>query len=127
MLGRRDDVPQLWAASDLGVLSSVSEGFPNVVAEAMACATPCVVTDVGDARRIVGETGLVVPPGNPEALAAAMCELLARGPAPLRDLGASARERVRREYGLDRMVDAYEELYESLTSPARAAPGVRGG
>lgn len=126
LLGRRDDVPRLWAASDFAVLSSVSEGFPNVVAEAMACAVPCVVTDVGDARRIVGETGLVVPPGSPEALAAAMREMSARGATRLRELGGLARERISREYGLSRMVGAYEELYEQLAGPSsRAAERLR--
>ena len=126
LLGRRDDVPRLWAASDFAVLSSVSEGFPNVVAEAMACAVPCVVTDVGDARRIVGEAGLVVPPGSPDALAAAMREMSARGATQLLELGGLARERVSREYGLSRMVSAYEALYEQLAGPcSRAAERLR--
>ncbi|AFZ14318.1 glycosyl transferase group 1 [Crinalium epipsammum PCC 9333] len=67
--GARADVPDVYNALDIAVSSSsYGEGFPNVIGEAMATGVPCVVTDVGDSAWIVGETGIVVPPKNPEAL-----------------------------------------------------------
>ena len=69
-LGPRNDMPKIYNALDIvSSSSSFGEGFPNVIGEAMACGVPCVVTDVGDSPWVVGETGVVVPPKNPEALA----------------------------------------------------------
>lgn len=100
LLGEVPDVAQLVAGFDVAISTSVStEGFPNVVAEAMACGVPCVVTDVGDSARVVGETGLVVRPGDAAALARAVLDLLA-APAEVRRLGAAARERIVAEFGL---------------------------
>lgn len=67
--GVRHDPVAIFNSLDLAVSSSYSEGFPNVVAEAMACGVPCVVTDVGDSKDIVADSGVVVPPGSPELLA----------------------------------------------------------
>ncbi|MFL6244839.1 MAG: glycosyltransferase family 4 protein [Thermoanaerobaculia bacterium] len=116
LLGRRLDVEQITAALDIACLSSASEGFPNVVGEAMACAVPCVVTDVGDAAEIVGNTGVVVPPHDPEALAAGCLRLIEIGADARRELGSRARTRIEEHYSLDVMVNRYDALYERVGS-----------
>lgn len=112
--GRRDDMPAVYNALDLFCLSSVSEGFPNVVAEAMACGVRCVVTDVGDAAAIVGETGLVVPPRQPEEMAAAIGKLL---DDPKTASLPDPRARVLSEYNVDAMVKRTEAALETLLHP----------
>lgn len=116
LLGERFDIARLTAALDIATSSSYAESFPSVVGEAMACAIPCVVTDVGDSARIVGETGRVVPPRNPQALAAAWRELLELTPAERTALGHRARHRVETIFALDHVVRQYEDLYAELAS-----------
>ena len=117
LLGRRSDMPRLTAALDLASSSSFySEAWPLVVGEAMACGVPCVVTDVGDSAVIVGETGRVVPPRNPRALADAWQDLLSLGPDEKARLGIAARRRIERNFSLRDTVAAYEGIYEELAS-----------
>ncbi len=80
----------------------------------MACGVPCVVTDVGDSAIIVKETGKVVPPGCPEALAAAWQLLLDLGPEGRTKLGMEARSRIEQHFSLPKIVSQYERLYEEL-------------
>lgn len=116
LAGPSDDVPAVMNALDMHVLSSCAEGFPNVVAEAMACATPCVVTDVGDAAHIVGDTGVVVPPEQPPALAAGMAAMLERIERDGRDaVGAAGRQRVLAQFDLARMVQAYTAVWRRIS------------
>lgn len=116
LLGERADVPRLMSALDIMVSSSSSEGFPNVIGEAMCCALPCVVTDVGDSAGIVGDAGVVVPPRDPEALADALEGMLDAGPNVRRKIGLAARQRVQELYSLQAIVREYEELYRSLAA-----------
>jgi glycosyltransferase involved in cell wall biosynthesis len=112
LLGDRDDVPRLMAALDVLISTSCfSEGFPNVVSEAMASGVPCIVTDVGDSARIVGPTGLVVPPEQPSATARAGLELARAGQDHLRTWGFEARRRIIENFSLSNMVTRYQELY----------------
>ena len=113
-LGPRDDLPQLWPAADVFVLSSYGEAFPNVVAEAMACGLPAVVTDVGDAAEIVGETGKVVPPMNEDALAQAMLDLMRMPDDERQRLGTAARERVQTRFTLERMSAGFRRVWDEV-------------
>lgn len=106
------DVETLMVAFDFLCLPSHSEGFPNVVGEAMACGVPCVVTDVGDAAFIVGDTGFVVPPKNINSLAEGLERMLALDCASRRKLGLDARERIEKEFSILQSWLAYKRLYE---------------
>lgn len=115
-LGVRRDIPDIMAALDAFVLTSASEGFPNVLCEAMACGIPCVSTDAGDARKILGETGHVVAPGDANALAVALINLLTLDEEDRRQLGATARNRIAEHYSLKKITSIYEALYQNLCS-----------
>jgi glycosyltransferase involved in cell wall biosynthesis len=115
LLGRREDVPSVLNACDVVVSSSAyGEGFPNVIGEAMACGVPCVVTDVGDSRSIVGATGTVVAPEDAGALSAAVLELLAASPAARSDLGEGARLRIAAEFDIGVIAERYRALWEAV-------------
>lgn len=114
LLGRRADIPAVMNALDAHVLSSSSEAFPNAVAEAMACGTPCIATDVGDAAAIVGDTGWLVPPRDPQALSGAMAAALAeRGTAAGRARGEAARNRMETNFTIDRMIERYHAVWHT--------------
>lgn len=106
--GGQQDVAAAYNAFDVATLSSAfGEGFPNVIGEAMACGVPVAATDVGEARRIVGDCGIVVPPRNPAALSDAWTHLrrrLADEPA----LRQAARERIVTQYSITQLLDATE-------------------
>jgi len=116
LLGPRNDIPTVMNAIDVHILSSAyGEAFPNVVAEAMACGTSCVVTDVGDAAYIVGDTGWVVPPLDASALAGAIL-------AALQDVmdfelsserSSRARRRIDEYFSIERMVNSYANIWRA--------------
>lgn len=114
LLGERHDTARLAAALDICSLSSAyGESCPNVIGEAMACAVPCVVTDVGDAMWIVGATGKVIPPRDASALAAGWKEMIELKPADRRALGRLARLRVTENFPIQSVIARYEDLFES--------------
>jgi glycosyltransferase involved in cell wall biosynthesis len=115
LLGRRDDVPRLLAALDVGSTSaSHGEAFPLVIGEAMACGVPCVVTDVGDSALIVGDTGVVVPPRDPEALAAGWLRLLQLDREEHARLGEAARVRIEENFEIGRIAGRFADVHHEL-------------
>lgn len=117
LLGDRDDIDALYQEADIFVLSSRSEGMPMSVLEAMAAGVPVVASAVGGIPEVVvaDETGLLVDPGDPEALAAALRRLI--DDRKLRaGLSRAGRERVREHFDLERWQQAHVELYRSLLS-----------
>lgn len=121
LLGERTDIPRLTAALDIATSSSSGEGFPTVVGEAMACGVPCVVTDVGDSRLVIDDTGRAVPAKDPDALARAWDQLVEIGTEARANLGAAARSRIEKHYSLQRIVKRYENLYAGLASDVRSS------
>lgn len=120
LLGERKDIPAIMAVLDIAVSSSAfGEGFSNTIGEAMACGVPCVVTDVGDSAHIVGDTGIVVPPRDPQALAEAWAALIKIGPEGRAGLGRRARERIVQNFSLPAIVAKYEALYEEVAESVR--------
>ncbi|MFF5639058.1 GT4 family glycosyltransferase PelF [Streptomyces sp. NPDC012825] len=111
--GRVSDVPSAYAAGSVVVLSSISEGFPFSLIEAMSCGRATVSTDVGGVREAVGDTGLVVPPREPAVMAAALSALL-RDDARRAELGRLARQRVVDRFTLNRSVDGFRRIYREL-------------
>lgn len=117
LLGLRQDIPRLTAALDIATLSSAfGEAFPMVIGEAMGSAVPCVVTDVGDCAQIVGDTGLVVPPRHPEALAKAWRESVDLGSEQRARLGLDARQRMKDLFDINTITARYQDLLEDLTA-----------
>lgn len=114
LLGERVDIPDVTASLDIATCSSYSEGFPNVLGEAMACGVPCVTTDVGDCAKILGDSGIVVPLKDSAAMAAAWKKLLSFSDGERVALGMKARERIASLFGITDMVRRYEALYDEI-------------
>jgi glycosyltransferase involved in cell wall biosynthesis len=108
---------EAYAGGNVVALSSVSEGMPYTVIEAMMCGRATVSTDVGGVAETVGDAGLVVPPGDPAAFAAACVSVLRDEPRRHR-LAAAARERALAHFTLDQMLTAYDRLYQDVRAGA---------
>lgn len=107
LLGKRQDISSILNAFDvLCSSSSFGEAFPNVVAEAMSCGVPCVVTDIGDSSNIVGDLGIVVPPSSPEPMATACLKILENPPS-----SKKIQARINTHFSLNKMVDNYKNFY----------------
>ena len=121
VLGRHDDMPRLNAALDIACSSSASEGFSNTICEALACGVPCVATDVGDSADIVGDAGLLVPPGSPADMADALCELADLPPSERLARGNRGRKRIQDNFSIAKIVKQYEALYLKANSGRETA------
>lgn len=120
--GRVEDIRDAYAAGNVVMLSSISEGFPFTLIEAMSCGRATVSTDVGGVREAVGDTGLVVPPRDPAAMAHAALELLADAERR-RTMGEGARLRVIEQFTLRQTIDTFRFIYQELSeSGGRRAP-----
>lgn len=117
LLGLRLDMPRLMAGVDIASLSSAyGEALPLSIAESMACGTPCVATDVGDANLLVGSTGRIVAPRDPAALSEAWEGLLRLPPLERSRVGQSARTKIQNEYNILHSARLYASLYHSILS-----------
>ncbi|WYD80265.1 MAG: glycosyltransferase [Candidatus Electrothrix gigas] len=117
LMGQRTDIPVVMNLIDIHILSSSGEAFPNVLCEAMACGTPCVTTDVGDAAEIVGGTGWVVPAGSAEALSGAIIKAIDEfynEPDSWAKRRHYARNRIKENFGIEKMVEKYSQVWQSL-------------
>ena len=113
LLGEQKNIPEIIVAFDILCSPSISEGFPNVVAEAMLMEKPCIVTDVGDSRLIVGDTGVVVPPDNADSIIDSILMFSKMSISERIKLGGMARERIITKYGIQKMVNSFKLVYES--------------
>ena len=112
LLGKRSDIPNLLNKADYFVLSSRHEGLPTVVIEAMACGTFVIATDCGGSAEIMGDTGILVPPQNSEALAEAIKQAVDKTPLEIQENNLKARQRVEELFSLENSVQNWLKLYE---------------
>lgn len=116
LLGQRSDVADCLSAMDVFCLHSRTEGFPNALGEAMCVGRPCISTDVGDARLLLGQGGRVVPAGDVPALTQAMVRMADLDTPRLQAMGALARQRITDHYTLVHAVERFESLYQTAMS-----------
>ena len=111
LLGKRSDIPNLLNKADYFVLSSRHEGLPTVVIEAMACGTFVIATDCGGSAEIMGDTGILVPPQNSEALAQALNQAVNKTALEIQENNLKARQRVEELFSLEKSVENWLKIY----------------
>ena len=113
-LGERSNVEEIMASFDLLCLTSKAEGFPNVIGEAMLSGLPCISTDVGDVKSIMGKTGWIVPNNDIKLFAKYLDNLLKMPKKELKKYGKSARELIIKNYDINKIREQYISLYNSI-------------
>ncbi len=127
LVGEYSPSSELYPAMDILCSSSVAEGFPNVIAEAMCCEVPCVATDVGNTKELLDGVGVVVPPRSAACLAEALAAVCREGTDAWDERGARGRSRIAKLYSLGRVVDDYAQLYNEMIGVGGPARGeIRG-
>ena len=122
LVGPWPEVEKIYPGFDIFCLSSQSmEGFPNVLGEAMSCGVPCVSTEVGDAAKIVADTGLIVPARDLDELTGALRAMIGLVKEDPLGMAERCRERIEREFSLAKIVQEYERLYAKAGEHARAS------
>jgi glycosyltransferase involved in cell wall biosynthesis len=111
LIGRQDDIRHVLMASNVFMLSSQSEAFPNVLAESMACGVPCVSTDVGDAAEIIGDTGIIVPVEDEVGLARGLTAILEEDGVARASRSLRARRRIAERYSMQKIAKLYSAIW----------------
>ena len=111
MFGKSYEINKIINALDLNILSSKKESFPMVILEAMSSGIPCLSTNVGDAKSIIGKTGWVVEVSDPYSLSHKISNIFKES-INLRDYSFLARERILHKYSLEKMISSYQKLYK---------------
>jgi glycosyltransferase involved in cell wall biosynthesis len=122
LLGTRADISRVTAALDIATSTSMSESFSLTMAEAMACAVPCVSTDCGGPRDLMNGLGFLVPVNDWTALSKTWMEILRLPPEVLRNRGVASREHIVRHYSFDRTAAGYRQLYNEICAPISNCP-----
>ena len=118
MFGERSDTERCLRAMDIFCLSSIHEGCPNVLGEAMCMALPCVATDAGDARVLAGSAASIVPRADPQALAEALVGVARLTPEQREQRGNAARQRMQEAFSMQRVCRQYEDTYRAAAAAA---------
>lgn len=114
LIGPSSEVFNILSQADVFILPSIGEGFSNALGEAMACELPCIVTDVGDSAKVLGDCGWVVPSCDSDAIANAIMNASEMKRETLHAIGMSARERIIKYYGIHESIKIFEDLYEEV-------------
>lgn len=111
LIDQISDMPAFYQSIDVFLMTSITEGFPNVLVEAMASGLPCVSTDVGDAKYIVQDLGSIVPPRNAQALADAILTYTQKSEAEKQSLKQATRERVEQNFSIETVSHQYMQVW----------------
>lgn len=119
LLGERGSPEEIYPGLDIYCSSSIGEGFPNAIAEAMSCGVPCVVTDTGASRELVDGVGYVVPTRSSSELAAALVAMVRKKVTERQSLGERSRQRILERFSLDTIAGRYEKIYRRVSGVAQ--------